>query len=402
MAAAKLRPDRLSAMLAIAESEANRLMVSASRLFNAVERLLKKSGLRLRDLAVPGPPAEHKAPLMGTWRETCRRLHGTERMTCGHGSGALLPILPKFHAPVEQTKRWILNEIAVQLGMQAMSADSITVLRCARGLRLAKLIRPGEIVTYDSTRTYDAWTVQIGGLADLETLLADMIEQPRLCVVRGKLAGGDKVFGIRRLLYPDKETGDAATLLDIPRQWVALDIEGVQRPQGVPVADLAACARVAVQRLPAAFNSAACIVQATAGHGIKPDLRLRLWYWLTSADGWRRVEALAEDARRRTRVSFARHRSSTPPHPFLRGWPDHLPARLLGLPGLPSVAVPSVAALALQYQPPSPCHRFLISAHREQAHTPVPCSTMPHAALRQRALTSDTLPASRNRAAWRA
>jgi hypothetical protein len=32
--------------------------------------------------------------------------------------------------------------------------------------------------------------------------------------------------------------------------------------------------------LPPEFHDAQCIAQATAGHGYKPGLRLRLWYWL--------------------------------------------------------------------------------------------------------------------------
>ena len=35
-----------------------------------------------------------------------------------------------------------------------------------------------------------------------------------------------------------------------------------------------------MERLPSAFAEAEGIVQASAGHGIKPDIRLRLWFWL--------------------------------------------------------------------------------------------------------------------------
>ena len=80
--------------------------------------------------------------------------------------------------------------------------DSITVLRSARGLHLAKRITRTEIVPYDNARTFDAWTLSITGLGDLRDLLDNLISAPRCCVVRGRLVQGPRVTGIRRLLYP--------------------------------------------------------------------------------------------------------------------------------------------------------------------------------------------------------
>ena len=58
-------------------------------------------------------------------------------------------------------------------------------------------------------------------------------------------------------------------------------MEDVPLNESVAATDISACARVAVDFLPAEFSGARCIAQATAGHGIKTGIRLRLWFWLS-------------------------------------------------------------------------------------------------------------------------
>lgn len=86
---------------------------------------------------------------------------------------------------------------------------------------------------------------------------------------------------VRRLLHPDPETGDAPTLREVPRRWVAVDLDSVAMPAGTDPRDLAACARIVRHALPHGFRDAAAIVTATASHGIKPGARLRWWAWLS-------------------------------------------------------------------------------------------------------------------------
>jgi hypothetical protein len=242
-------------------------------------------------------------------------------------------------------------------------SDSITILRCARGLRLAKLIRPDEIVTYDSTRIYDGWTVPISGLAEVEELISKIIHQPRIAVVRGQLLGGVSVHGIRRLLYPDPTTDDEPTLVDAPRQWLAADFEGVQRPPHIAATDLEACGRDALRHLPRAFRHAACLIQATAGHGLKPDHRLRLWFWLSRATGGAELKRWFKGCPADPSI-FRPAQVIYTAAPIFEGCEDHLPRRLAALDGADVVAVPSPEALA----PP---------ARREAK--PLPASDMPGA-----------------------
>jgi hypothetical protein len=156
--------------------------------------------------------------------------------------------------------------------------DSITILR-ARGRRLAKLIgRDNAIVDYASAKHFDLAEIPIDGLDHLEEDLRRLIHQPDRCIVRGQIAEIGRSHGVRRLLHPEGD--DRVSLVEVPRRWLALDIDNVPRPANVPVSDLTACAGIAITALPPEFHSARCLAQATAGHGYKPGLRLRLWYWL--------------------------------------------------------------------------------------------------------------------------
>jgi hypothetical protein len=224
--------------------------------------------------------------------------------------------------------------------------ETITVLRCAKNLRLAKTIHPDKIEDYGSTRTFDGWTERVNDLDEIEALLNRLIHNPRLCVVRGELVDAPHSTGIRRLVHPDPATGDQPTLRDVPRQWLAIDAEGVERPPGLDLSDFPACARAALQRLPAPFHGADCLVQATAGHGLKPDLRLRLWFWLsrpvTGAELKRWMKGAPADP-----SIFAAAQIIYTAAPVFENCTDHLPNRLARIPGAVAVQAPSKEQLAL-------------------------------------------------------
>jgi hypothetical protein len=122
--------------------------------------------------------------------------------------------------------------------------------------------------------------VDLDGIA---RLLRRLLPQSDCCVVRGAIADLARTRGVRRLLHTDQHTGDAATLRDVPRRWLALDVDHLSRAETIASSDLAACGHLAIAALPAEFRGVRCIVQATASHGIAPGVRLRLWYWLTRA-----------------------------------------------------------------------------------------------------------------------
>ena len=237
--------------------------------------------------------------------------------------------------------------------MNAHTPDALTVLH-APGRRLAKLLHPdGRADGYDRTRTVNAHAVPVADLAAIGALLHRLLHRPACCIVRGGLLAGDRATGIRRLLYPCKRTGELPTMQDVPRRWVALDMEGIALPLDVPAADLAGCARVALATLPAAFRGAACIVQASASHGLRPDLRLRLWLWLDRPAWGRELKRWLADTPADPSVFGAVQPIYTAAPVLASGMADPLPRRLLALPGIPAgatVPVPPPEALA-----PPPC-----------------------------------------------
>jgi hypothetical protein len=247
-----------------------------------------------------------------------------------------------------------------------MSTDTLTILR-SRGRRLAKLIRAGgDAQGYDSARTYDMHAVTFDGLDGLRDHLAALAHRPEHCVVRVGILNLSHAVGVRRLLHPDRETGEVPTLVDAPRRWVALDCDGIPAPEDMDRRDLEACGILARLTMPEAFHGAACIVQATAGHAIKPGLRLRLWFLLerglTGAEcqRWLRgVPGVDPSTLRAAQVTYTAA-------PLFVDMADPLPRRLAMLPGLDTVARPTVAELQPPPRPAADPSRVVTAASSDR------------------------------------
>ena len=236
--------------------------------------------------------------------------------------------------------------------------ETITVLH-APGRRLAKLVHSdGHADAYDQSKTMNAYTMPLADLATLLALLHRVLRNPECCAIRGEVLAGERAYRIRRLLHPDTETGDLPTLQDVPRRWLALDMEGVALPPDVPAADLAGCARIALATLPPIFHDAACIVQASASHGFRPDLRLRLWVWLSRPAWGHELKRWLRDTPADPSVFGAAQPIFTAAPVFVPGMADPLPTRLLSLPGHDLVPVPPPEMLAPPTRRPAPAIRL--------------------------------------------
>jgi hypothetical protein len=241
--------------------------------------------------------------------------------------------------------------------------QNLTVLR-ARGRRLAKRLHPdGRCEGYDSARTMDAFTIPVPDLAAILVLLRRLLLRPDCCVIRGALQAGETATCIRRLLHPDKASGDVATIHDVPRRWLALDIEGVPLPPAVPPSDLGRCAAAALAQLPPELGRASCIVQASASHGLKPDLRLRLWLYLDRPVWGHELKRWMRGCPADPSVFGAVQPIYTAAPVLMPGMVDPLPSRVLMLPGCPMVSVPPPEILApLPRSPVAPRRGFVTPA----------------------------------------
>ena len=227
-------------------------------------------------------------------------------------------------------------------GGHAMSDCAITVMH-ARGRRLTKLIHAdGSTTGYDDARTFDALEIVVRDLDHLAAILLTLLPCWDRCIVRGSLIGGSPAVGIRRLLHPDPKTDDQPTLYEVPRRYVAIDVDGdaIHRPPEIPATDIAGCARIAITHLPPEFHGRACIAVATGSHGLKPGIRLRLWYWLAGAATRPVLQAWFMD---RPGIDMATFRPVQPCYtaaPVLAdGVADPVPDRLVALPGEPNVRI---------------------------------------------------------------
>jgi hypothetical protein len=167
-----------------------------------------------------------------------------------------------------------------------MSALGLTIVRaCDPGAHLTKRIeRDRRITAATPGRLFDLAAGEVGDLIDLYVLLHRLALRPDLAIVRGAPADRDHCHGVRRLARDDPATGDRATLVDVPRAWIALDLDGLDWPAdlGCPT-DPERLALIAGKDLPDEFRFASTVVQFTASHLVKPGIRARLWYALDRA-----------------------------------------------------------------------------------------------------------------------
>ena len=231
-------------------------------------------------------------------------------------------------------------------GARMTAPDSLTILR-ARGRRLAKLVHPdGRVDPYNAARTVTMHTVDVADLDALAGLLGRLLNRPECCAIRGAPIGLGHSGPVRRLLHACRETGEMPTVAERPRRWLALDMEGILLPPAVTASDLAGCTALAIARLPSVFAGVRCVVQATAGHGVKPDLRLRLWYWCSRPMHGAELKRWLRGTPADPSVFGAVQPIYTSAPVFAPGMVDPLPARLVALDGRPVVDVPTVAELA--------------------------------------------------------
>ncbi len=229
--------------------------------------------------------------------------------------------------------------------------DTLTVLR-ARGRRLAKLLRPdGTIEGYDQAKHFDLFTVAVSDLDRLETLLLRLLCRPDCAVVRGAVLDPARTRAVRRLVHRDPTTGEAPTLREQARRWLALDLDGLPLPPDLDPRDLAGCGTYARTLLPPVFHGSRCIVAASGSHGIKPGARLRLWFWQDRALTGPEVARWLRDAPVDAAVFRPAQLIYTAAPTFAPDMVDPLPLRLALLPGeLRDVPVPPPEKLA---PPPS-------------------------------------------------
>jgi len=164
--------------------------------------------------------------------------------------------------------------------------DSVTILTTKGGLRATKLLEltsSGWLVTpYDRAAWFSVEERQVGNIFDLAALLTDLERRPHSFIVRGQLLEGIDRSNARRLLHDRTVNGvvTPATLRACARRWIPLDIDSLPLPDGLdPLAYPEAAVRYVLTLLPDMFTSVTVWWCFTSTMGIKPGLRMRLFFW---------------------------------------------------------------------------------------------------------------------------
>lgn len=198
-----------------------------------------------------------------------------------------------------------------------------------------------ESTQYDNVKTVNLKSILVRDLDHLAEIIATLQEHRDACIVRGQVIDPDRQWQVRRLMHDDPKTGDRATLYEVPRMWVALDIDSAPVDETLDLADLTVASAAAMQYVPAEFHGVRHIVQATASHCLKPGLRVRLWYWLSAPVGTWDLTQWFDDY---VFVDAAAFRAAQPIYtapPVFKGLRDPLKERYKMIEGKPFVVVPT-------------------------------------------------------------
>ncbi len=165
---------------------------------------------------------------------------------------------------------------------------NITLLRAGSNKSLAKIWRTdGRVAPAANATWFQGKEIPVGTVEDI-CLVLDVIEKwPRVALVKEAIAPGVNVNRLRRRCSAgvDEHTGEPfpAGLVVVPRAWIVLDIEKLQRPPSLDFDDGPGLATYARDCLPNEFKPATCVWQLSgrSGHASWLDeIRVHLFFML--------------------------------------------------------------------------------------------------------------------------
>jgi len=136
---------------------------------------------------------------------------------------------------------------------------------------------------YDNVKYFNFFEVPIWNLYDLYLLSKRMLAKPRCCYIRARVKDETKTRNVVR-----RYKGDDATLILQNLNWFALDVDTFSNPISKSMLDdieegeireLQAYSSEIMLRLPYCFRMAQCFFIASASFGIKPGIRMRMFFW---------------------------------------------------------------------------------------------------------------------------
>lgn len=207
--------------------------------------------------------------------------------------------------------------------------DRLTILR-TKGLPATKTIglgpdgRPAIISSYGNAKRFAVRQVPVAGLGDLAAAL-DRVRWDEF-VIRGEPGAGIDLQDTVRRLHHDPVTGEAATFREVPRRWLLLDFDTVEVPAWLDPSVPEDAAAYLRSLLPEEFHSTSFWWAYTSSAGLKPQLRMRLAFWLDRPVDKGFLDRWLADAPVDATV-FRTVQAIYVARPILQGVPDPVPRR---------------------------------------------------------------------------
>ncbi|QDP02196.1 hypothetical protein [Thalassotalea sp. PS06] len=150
-------------------------------------------------------------------------------------------------------------------------------------LTILKAVSPAvpmtKIFTKDGTKPYpnaykfDVKQFDIPNIEELAKALTDLQRQPQTCVIRGKLKQGTSAEQVQR-----KVRGDESLFTDAANKIIHIDVDGVEAPESMAIEQWP---EYIIEKLPTPFHKASYFYQYSSSVGMKPGIRLHLWFMST-------------------------------------------------------------------------------------------------------------------------
>ncbi len=140
-----------------------------------------------------------------------------------------------------------------------------------------------KVVTdaYGEGKYFKAEVVPIADLGELYQLLKILAKEPRSFCIRGEPVPGRDLARIRRT--KKMKDGEPAGFREIPRRWMMVDVDGLDKGYAAQWGTPEGCQEAAdrlLGQLPMELRTAGYVWQVSSSAGLKPGLRMHLFFFL--------------------------------------------------------------------------------------------------------------------------
>ena len=156
---------------------------------------------------------------------------------------------------------------------ESMSNDNFVLVgqSAEAGKLLTKRNYKDSQRSYDHITFYNFFEISLYSLNELYMLCKRMLDKPKCCFIRARIKDLNNRFNVRRT-YKNED----ATLVLESCNWIALDVDW---KDSECTGNLVADANTVLLALPSCFTGVECFVVASASYGIKPGIRMRMFFW---------------------------------------------------------------------------------------------------------------------------